>query len=127
MNIKILKGLTFIIVLLLIGGYIEQVFFSFDKKKLYRDKADYDAHLIKKAIIIFYQEERRLPESNEGIIILVKNEVGFFKKVPVDLWGNIYLYEKVREKEFIIGTYGADKKIGGIGHNADYFINYILE
>lgn len=64
----------------------------------------------------------RYPESLEG---LRDNDTGrdawagpYMREVPQDPWGNDYHYE-VRDRDFVLLSYGADGAPGGTGDDAD--------
>lgn len=65
---------------------------------------------------------KKFPESGEGLEALVSNEKGknFLnqKKVPLDPWGNPYVYTN-EGNSFKIVSYGADGSPGGSDENAD--------
>ncbi|MBC7385221.1 MAG: type II secretion system major pseudopilin GspG [Cryobacterium sp.] len=69
------------------------------------------------------------PTTDQGIEALVTkatvgrdcknyNSEGYAKKVPVDSWGQPFLYESDGQK-FLIKSYAADAAEGGEGNNAD--------
>lgn len=64
----------------------------------------------------------RYPESLDG---LRENDTGrdawagpYMRELPPDPWGNDYHYE-VKEREFVLLSYGADGAPGGEGDDAD--------
>lgn len=76
----------------------------------------------KTALISYRLEFKKFPSTEEGLNALVDNEKGknFLdqKEVPLDPWGNPYIY-KLENNEPIILTYGADGSPGGEEENAD--------
>ncbi len=76
----------------------------------------------KTALISYRMEFKKFPSTEEGLKVLIDNEKGtkFLdqKEVPLDPWGNAYMY-KLENNEPIISSYGADGAQGGEGENAD--------
>ncbi|MGE4159853.1 MAG: type II secretion system protein GspG [Planctomycetota bacterium] len=73
------------------------------------------------ALKTFHMREKHWPEKSEGLDAL-KNPVGLTKspimeEIPLDPWGEPYIY--VPGNPPIVRTYGADKKFGGDGADAD--------
>ncbi|HKI74685.1 MAG TPA: type II secretion system protein GspG, partial [Pseudomonadales bacterium] len=70
------------------------------------------------------------PSTEQGLAALVTqpsgypeakkwNPEGYLPKLPVDPWGNPYVYLSEGPTKFEIYSYGADGKEGGDGYNAD--------
>lgn len=73
------------------------------------------------ALQTFHMRENRWPEKSEGLDAL-KKPVGLTKTpimadIPYDPWGEPYIY--VPGNPPVVRTYGADKKFGGEGADAD--------
>lgn len=66
---------------------------------------------------------KKFPSSGEGLKVLIQNDKNkkFIdaKKVPLDPWGNDYLYSLDGGNNPIVTSYGADGVPGGEGENAD--------
>ncbi len=81
------------------------------------------------ALDIFYLENGRYPNSQEGLIALVNKPSGldnwngpYLKKnrIPKDPWSNDYHYQSPGENgEYDLYSYGADNQPGGEGKNKD--------
>ncbi|OUT60130.1 Type II secretion system protein G precursor [Stieleria bergensis] len=78
---------------------------------------------IAEALETFRIEENRYPTDDEGLEILTQPTEtwpeGFLSKVPVDPWGNPYLYF-VSDQSFEVVSLGADGREGGQGEEADW-------
>lgn len=76
----------------------------------------------KTALISYRMEFKKFPSTEEGLKVLIDNEKGtkFLdqKELPLDPWGNAYMY-KLENNEPLITSYGADGAQGGEGENAD--------
>jgi general secretion pathway protein G len=76
----------------------------------------------KTALIGYRVEFKKFPSTEEGLNALIDNEKGkkFLdqKEVPLDPWGNPYIY-KLEDGEPIIVSHGADGAEGGEAENAD--------
>lgn len=76
----------------------------------------------KTALIGYRVEFKKFPSTEEGLKVLIDNEKGkkFLdqKDVPLDPWGNAYVY-KLENNEPVIMSYGADGVAGGEDENAD--------
>lgn len=77
----------------------------------------------KSALISYRVKFKRFPSTEEGLDALVNNEANrnFLdkKEIPLDPWGNPYMYTLDGTRDFEIKTYGADGQPGGTGNNAD--------
>lgn len=81
------------------------------------------------ALDIFYLDNSRYPNTQEGMDALVRKPSGFdnwngpyLKKnnVPKDPWGNEYQYQSPGQNgEYDLYSYGADNQPGGDGKNKD--------
>ena len=76
----------------------------------------------KSALIGYRVKFNRFPTTEEGLDALVNNEKGTnvldAKQVPLDPWGNPYMY-KYDGGNYVITSYGADGQPGGTGNDAD--------
>jgi general secretion pathway protein G len=76
----------------------------------------------KSALISYRVKFNKFPTSEEGLEVLITNEKGTSlldaKAVPMDPWGNPYIY-KLEGSGFVITSYGADGQPGGSGNDAD--------
>lgn len=77
----------------------------------------------KTALINYRVKFKRFPSTEEGLDALVNNEQGvnFLDRdeVPLDPWGNAYVYKLEGSRDFEIISYGADGSPGGKGVDAD--------
>ena len=76
------------------------------------------------ALDTFYTANSRYPTNDEGLNILIteseKLPVPPLKKMPVDPWGNEYLYRcPGTSSDFEVVCYGGDGREGGEGVDAD--------
>lgn len=79
------------------------------------------------AVVDFHMKMGRLPDENVGLSELVENTANDPKwkrfleadEVPLDPWGNEYIYKVENDTDFEILSYGADGQEGGEGNNAD--------
>ena len=79
------------------------------------------------AVVDFHMKMGRLPDENVGLSELVENTANDPKwkrfleadEVPLDPWGNEYVYIMESDTDFQIISYGADGQEGGEGNNAD--------
>jgi general secretion pathway protein G len=86
--------------------------------------------MLETALKMFRLDIGRYPTTEEGLKALVakleslKNWDGPYleKDLPLDPWGNSYLYKCPGEKtDYEITSYGGDGKAGGDGENKDIF------
>ncbi len=77
----------------------------------------------KTALINYRVKFKRFPTVEEGLQALVDNEkdLNFLDRdeVPLDPWGNAYVYKLEGSRDFEIISYGADGQPGGDGIDAD--------
>ena len=91
-----------------------------------RTKALADIKGIEEALHLFKLDNGFYPTTDQGIQALVtrpsnaKNYSadGYLDKLPVDPWGNPYVYFSDGQN-YIVKSYGADGQEGGDGKNAD--------
>jgi len=94
-----------------------------------RVKAVAEIRQIESALYLFKADTGRFPSSAEGLNILLKdpgitgyNQDGYLDNVPLDPWGNpyIYLYPSLHgNRDYDLKSYGLDGEKGGAGNNAD--------
>ena len=93
-----------------------------------RMKAKMDIRNIESALALFKTDTGRFPTTSEGLEALVSdpgikgyNRDCYLDKVPVDPWGNRYIYicPGVASKDYDLESYGKDGEDGGIDDNAD--------
>ncbi len=93
-----------------------------------RVKAKADIRSIQSALALFKTDTGRFPTTSEGIEALVNdpgvkgfNADGYLELVPVDPWGNRYVYMSpgVHSKDYDLKSYGKDGDNGGTGDDAD--------
>jgi general secretion pathway protein G len=71
-------------------------------------------HNFKTAIIAYKLKHRTLPDSLDQLVPEIIQE-----GIPVDPWGNPYVYTKEGGNKFTIVSYGGDGRPGGSGTDAD--------
>ncbi|MGD9764259.1 MAG: type II secretion system major pseudopilin GspG [Candidatus Binatia bacterium] len=89
-------------------------------------KAKADVKAVEAALNLFKLDNGFYPSSGEGLNALVQapprarkfNPDGYLAKVPVDPWGNEYLYQS-DGRQILVLSLGADGVEGGDGYNAD--------
>jgi general secretion pathway protein G len=93
-----------------------------------RMKAKVDIRNIESALALFKTDIGRFPSTSEGLEILVSdpgikgyNSDGYLDKLPIDPWGNKYIYISpgLHNKDYDLESYGKDGEDGGTGDNAD--------
>jgi general secretion pathway protein G len=93
-----------------------------------RMKAKVDISSIKSALALFKTDTGRFPTTSEGLEVLVSdpgirgyNSDGYLDKVPMDPWGNKYVYLSpgVYSKDYDLESYGKDGENGGTDNDAD--------
>jgi len=102
----------------------------FQRANLEKIKADMAQ--TSKALEIYKFNELTYPSTSEGLEALVlphsglKNpflypEDGYISSLPIDPWGNEYIYENPprKSKKFDLYTLGADGMEGGLGEDTD--------
>jgi general secretion pathway protein G len=95
-----------------------------DEARVTKAKADIKA--IEEALNMFKLDNGFYPSSAEGLGALVQgtprakrfNPDGYLSKIPIDPWGNEYLYSS-DGRDVIVVSLGADGVEGGEGYNAD--------
>jgi len=91
-----------------------------------RTKALADIKGIEEALHLFKLDNGYYPTTAEGLGALVQkpanarnyNPDGYLDRLPVDPWGNNYVYFGDGQ-EYIVKSYGGDGQEGGEGKNAD--------
>jgi general secretion pathway protein G len=93
-----------------------------------RMKAKVDIRNIESALALFKTDTGRFPTTSEGLEALVTNpgikgynSDRYLDKVPLDSWGNKYVYISpgVHNKDYDLESYGKDGEDGGTEDNAD--------
>jgi general secretion pathway protein G len=93
-----------------------------------RMKAKVDIRNIESALALFKTDTGRFPTTSEGLEVLVSdpgikgyNSDGYLDKLPVDPWGNKYIYISpgLHSKDYDLESYGKDSEDDGTGDNAD--------
>jgi general secretion pathway protein G len=95
-----------------------------DQARVTKAKADIKA--IEEALNMFKLDNGFYPSSAEGLNALVQGTPrakrfapdGYLEKIPIDPWGNQYLYQS-DGRDIVILSLGADGVEGGEGYNAD--------
>ena len=77
----------------------------------------------KTTLVAYKLKYKRFPTTSEGLEALINNEKGIVfldaKEIPLDPWGNAYVYTSESSRKFRIVSYGADGQPGGTGYEAD--------
>ncbi|WP_437881253.1 type II secretion system major pseudopilin GspG [Pseudomonas sp. LRF_L74] len=94
--------------------------------------AQNDIRAIGAALDMYKLDNQNYPSTQQGLEALVKkpsgnpppknwNQEGYLKKLPIDPWGNVYLYlaPGTHGNTFDLYSLGADGQEGGEGSNAD--------
>src|SRR4030042_1115071 len=93
-----------------------------------RVKAKIDIRNIESALALFKTDTGRFPTTSEGLKVLVSNpgikgynSDAYLDKVPLDPWGNrfIYVCPGLQSKDYDLESYGKDGEDGGAEENAD--------
>lgn len=115
------RGMTLIeimvvmtIMALIMAGVAVAVIPRLDEARV--DTARSDIHSIRTALDMYYAKRGRYPDTSTGLASLVEGQ--FLAEVPVDPWGNAYVYLNEGGKP-VITSYGADGAPGGEGTAAD--------
>ena len=123
----LLELLVVVVIIGLLAGYVAPRYFGqVGKSQVSVAKAQIDA--LEKALDQYRLDMRGYPSTEQGLNALVAKPVGesnwngpYLKKaVPLDPWGNPYVYRTPGQKsEFDLLSYGRDGKPGGTGEDAD--------
>lgn len=81
-----------------------------------RDTARLDINSIQNALKLYYTKAGKYPDTATGLKALVDTQN--LDKLPVDPWGNEYVYMNESGKPVIV-SYGADGTVGGEGSDQD--------
>jgi general secretion pathway protein G len=95
-----------------------------------RTKAMADMKGIEQALNLYRLDAGAFPTTDQGLEALVRrperppvprawNPNGYLERVPLDPWGNPYVYVRADESRFILRSFGADGVEGGDGRFAD--------
>jgi general secretion pathway protein G len=93
-----------------------------------RVKAKVDIRNIQSALAYFKTDTGCFPTTSEGLEALVANPgikgyngEGYLERVPIDPWGNKYVYicPGVKSKDYDLESYGKDGEEGGTGDDID--------
>lgn len=93
-----------------------------------RMKAKVDIRNIESTLALFKTDTGRFPTTSEGLEVLVTdpgikgyNKDGYLDKVPLDPWGNRYIYLSpgVHSKDYDLESYGKDGEDDGTDNDAD--------
>ena len=79
--------------------------------------------LFKTALMSYRIAFKKFPTTGEGLNALITNSKGKSyldaKTVPLDPWGNAFVYTSENGRSFVVTSYGADGAPGGSGDGAD--------
>jgi len=93
-----------------------------------RMKAKVDIRYIETTLALFKTDTGRFPTTSEGLEVLVSdpgikgyNSDGYLDKVPLDPWGNRYIFlcPGVHSRDYDLESYGKDGENGGTENDAD--------
>jgi len=93
-----------------------------------RAKAKIDIRNIQSALALFKTDTGRFPSTSQGLQALVSdpgirgyNPDAYLDKVPLDPWGNNYIYISpgIHSRDYDLESYGKDGEDGGTGDDAD--------
>ena len=103
------------------------------------EKVRADISQVGKALELYNFNEMRYPTTEQGLEALVEPHAelkrpylypqdGYINSIPLDPWGQeyLYLYPGQKSKQYDIYSLGADEMEGGVGDNADIG-NWLLE
>jgi len=123
----LLELLVVLVILGLLAGYVAPRYFGqVGKSEVKVARAQIDAFT--KALDQFRLDNRRYPTTEEGLQALVVKPAALrdwqgpylAKKVPLDPWGNPYIYRAPGERgDYDLISYGRDGRVGGTGEDAD--------
>jgi len=93
-------------------------------------KAKADIRAIATALEFYRLDNSTYPSTEQGLEALVTqpsgypearrwNPEGYLPKIPIDPWGEPYLYLSEESRQFEVYSFGADRKEGGEGFDAD--------
>lgn len=79
--------------------------------------------LFKTALMSYRIAFKKFPTTEEGLNALITNSRGKSyldaKTVPLDPWGNAFIYTSENGRDFVVKSYGADGAPGGSENGAD--------
>ncbi len=123
----LLELLVVMVIIGLLAGYVGPKYFAqIGKSEVKVAKAQVDA--LGKALDQFRLDVGHYPTMDEGLASLVTHPANeprwdgpyLAKALPVDPWGNPYVYKSPGEHgEYDLISYGKDKQLGGEGEAAD--------
>jgi general secretion pathway protein G len=123
----LLELLVVMVIIGLLAGYVGPKYFAqIGKSEVKAAKAQVDA--LGKALDQFRLDAGHYPTMDEGLVALVKRPANeprwdgpyLAKDVPLDPWGNPYVYKAPGEHgDYDLVSWGKDKQPGGEGEAAD--------
>ena len=89
-----------------------------------------DINSIGNALALYKLDNHSFPSTDQGLEALVTkpggypepanyNPDGYLKAIPKDPWGNDYRYLSSEQGKYELYSFGADRREGGEGENAD--------
>lgn len=125
---SMIELMVVMVILGLIAGLVGPRFFGrADVAKV--QTAETQIEMLRSAISLFYLDVGRLPSTDEGLRVLVREPAGveFWQgpyldnELPLDPWQNEYNYELQKSglSDFSLYSFGADGALGGEALNAD--------
>ena len=123
----LIELLIVMVIIGLLAALVAPRFFGQEKKAKQRGAKGQIA-LLESAVDTFRLDIGRYPTTEEGLQALREGPDGIDKwdgpylrkELPLDPWGNPYVYESPSEQgEYAIMSYGADGKLGGEGIDMD--------
>ena len=131
--LTLLKGFTLIelMIVIVILGLLSTIIMPrilSRPEQARRMKAKVDIRNIESALALFKTDTGRFPTTSEGLGVLVSNPSirgynpdAYLDKIPLDPWGNKYIYLSpgIHRKDYDLESYGKDGEDGGTENNAD--------
>ena len=119
----LMEMVVVITIIALLAGVGVPMYFS-HLEKANKNTAKMQVKLLEQAVFDYKLDTKKLPTKLDDLIATPGGEKwnGPYlkgKKIPMDPWGNPYVYNLKGDGEFEIISYGADGQPGGTGKNED--------
>ena len=124
----LIEIMVVVVILGILGGLVVQnIFGRTDQARVVAAQADIES--ISSALELYRLDNGNYPSTDQGLDALVNAPSGFpearrwspegyLKSLPIDPWDEPYLYFS-EERSYDVYSYGADRKEGGEGIDAD--------
>jgi general secretion pathway protein G len=128
----LIEIMTVIVILGILAGFVMPKIMS-RPEDARRTKARMQIKSLEAALSLYKLDTGNYPSTSQGLSALIQapsgvrgwRDEGYIEqdKVPIDPWGNqfVYLSPGVKNKNFDIVSYGKDGLNGGEGYDADIF------